>query len=203
MQQFLEEQGWLDSATMVYQDNTSSILLERNGCSSSMKRTKHMNIRYFYVTEQVRKKAIRVAHCPTEEMVGDFFTKPLQGALFIKMHNYIMGIEEPGYQVLPRSVLNNHDTTDIRKQKFIGTRKHNSEAAKTSPEHMNEDLDGSTRDVSIKNIQGTSTQMKSDDEGSIGDDNNKKKQHGGMSGIIEPRSYRDVIMNGQEQRTMT
>ena len=29
--QFLEEQGWKDSTTMVYQDNTSSILLERNG----------------------------------------------------------------------------------------------------------------------------------------------------------------------------
>ena len=29
--QFLEEQGWLDSATMVYQDNTSSILLKGMG----------------------------------------------------------------------------------------------------------------------------------------------------------------------------
>ena len=77
MKQFLEEQGWLDSATVVYQDNTSSILLERNGRSSSTKRTKHMNIWYFYVTEQVRKKAIHVTHCPTEEMVGDFFTKVL------------------------------------------------------------------------------------------------------------------------------
>ena len=92
--QFLEEQGWLDSATMVYQDNTSSILLERNDRSSSTKQTKHMNIRYFYVTEQVKKKAIHVTHCPTEEMAGDFFTKPLQGSLFIKMHNYIMGNEE-------------------------------------------------------------------------------------------------------------
>ena len=35
--QFLEEQGWKDSATVVYQDNTSSILLERNGRSSSTK----------------------------------------------------------------------------------------------------------------------------------------------------------------------
>ena len=34
---FLEEQGWLDSATVVYQDHTSSILLERNGQSSSTK----------------------------------------------------------------------------------------------------------------------------------------------------------------------
>ena len=103
--QFLEEQGWLDSATMVYQDNTSSILLERNGRSSSTKHTKHMSIRYFYVTEQVRKKAIHVTHCPTEEMIGDFFTKPLQGLLFIKMRNYIMWNEEPGYQALPRSIM--------------------------------------------------------------------------------------------------
>ena len=57
--QFLEEQGWLDCATVVYQDNTSSILLERNGRSSRTKSTKHMNIRYFYVMEQVRNKANR------------------------------------------------------------------------------------------------------------------------------------------------
>ena len=64
-----------------------------------------MNIRYFYVTEQVKKKAIHVTHCPTEEMVGVFSTNSLQGSLFVKMHNYIMGSEEPGYHVLPRSVL--------------------------------------------------------------------------------------------------
>ena len=91
------------------------------------------------------------------------------------MRNYIMGNEEPGYQVLPRSVLNNHGSTSIQKQKFIGTRKHNSEAAKTSHEHMSKDSDGSTGDVSTKNIQGTSTQIRSDDEESIGDDNTKEK----------------------------
>ena len=89
--QFLEEQGWKDSVTVVYQDDTSSILLERNGQSSNTKRTELMNIRYFYVTEQVEKKAVHVTHSPTEEMVGDFFMKPLQGSLFIKMRNYIMG----------------------------------------------------------------------------------------------------------------
>ena len=63
--QFLEEQGWKDSTTVVYQDHTSSILLERNGQRSSTKRTKHMDITYFYVTEQVKRKAIHVTHCPT------------------------------------------------------------------------------------------------------------------------------------------
>ena len=79
--------------------------------------------------EQVQKKTIHVTHCPTEEMVGDFFTKPLQGSLFIKMCDFIMGNEEPAYQALPRSVLSNHNLANIQKQKYIGTQKHNSEAA--------------------------------------------------------------------------
>ena len=128
--QFLEEHGCLDATTVVYQDNTSSILLERNGRSSSTKCTKHMHIRYFYVTEQVKNKAIHITHCPTEEMVANFFTKPLQGSLFTKMRNYVMGNEEPGYQVLPRSVLSKDNSANIRKQKTTGTRKHNSEATK-------------------------------------------------------------------------
>ena len=59
--QFLEEQGRVDTTTVVYQDNTSSILLERNGRSSSTKRTKHMHIRYFYITEQVQNKVVHIA----------------------------------------------------------------------------------------------------------------------------------------------
>ena len=55
------------------------------------------------------KKAIHVTHCPTEEMVTDFFMKPLQGSLFIKIRKYIMGNEEPAYQALTRSVLSNHN----------------------------------------------------------------------------------------------
>ena len=193
--QFLEEQGWSDSATVIYQDNTSSILLERNGRSSSTKRTKHMNIRYFYATEQVKKKAIHVTHCPTDEMVGDFFTKPLQGSLFIKMRNYIMGNEEPGYQVLPRSVLSNQGSMAIRKQKFIGIRKYDSEASKTSHERISKNPDSS---MSMKNIQGTSIQVKSDDEESIGGDSTNRKRHGCLDNVVEPRSYRDVLMNDEE-----
>ena len=195
--QFLEEQGWSNSATVMYQDNTSSILLERNGWSSSTKRTKHMNIRYFYVTEQVQNNTIHVTHCPMDEMVGDFFTKPLQGSLFLKMRNYIMGNEEPGYQDLPRSVLS------IQKQKSIGTRKHDSEAGKTTPGRMGKDSDGSTRDMSVKNIQRMSNQMESDDGDGCGDDNTRQKRRGSTRSAVEPRSYRDVLMNSTSRQTMT
>ena len=194
---FLEEQGWNDSTTVVYQDNTSSILLERNGRRSSTKRTKHMDIRYFYVTEQVGRKNIHVTHCPTEEMVGDFFTKPLQGSLFLRMRNYIMGNEEPSYQDLPRSVLRKYDNDDdvIRKQKFIGIRKCDSEAS-TSHNNATNDLEGSTKDVSPRNIQRTKRSKNIDDGGYGRRDNDRNNQRGNKRVVVEPRSYRDVVVNG-------
>ena len=191
--QFLEEQGRLDTTTVVYQDNTSSILLERNGRSSSTKRTKHMHIRYFYITEQVRNKVVHITHCPTEEMVADFFTKPLQGSLFTKMRNYIMGNEEPACQVLPRSVLSNDRTMSIRNKKTIGTRKHNSEATK-SAQHANES-DGPSDEHPTRNTQGTSPSM------SGIDDTLSKQSDGGavwyddVAQKVEPRSYRSVLLN--------
>ena len=57
--------------------------------------------------------------------------------------------------------------------------------------------------MSTKNIQGTSTQMKSDDEEGIGGDSTNKKRRGCLSNVVEPRSYRDVLMNDEEQQTMT
>ena len=36
------------------------------------------------------KKRIRIEHCPTSTMLGDFFTKPLQGSLFRKFRQRIM-----------------------------------------------------------------------------------------------------------------
>ena len=94
--------------------------------------------------------------------------KPFQHSLFIKMRNYIMGSEEPGYQVLPRSVLSKHNVANIRKPKYIDARKHNSEAvAKMNHKHVTKDLDGSTKDVSSENIQGTTLHTSGGDERNI------------------------------------
>ena len=82
---FLREQGMKIEETFVHQDNMSSMLLEQNGRSSSSKRTRHMNIRFFFVKDQVASKEIRIEYCPTKEMVADFFTKPLQGSQFYKL----------------------------------------------------------------------------------------------------------------------
>ena len=68
------------------------MLLERNGKASSGKRTKHINVQYFFITDQIWKGEARVECCPTKEMVADFLTKPLQGANFKRFRDLIMGV---------------------------------------------------------------------------------------------------------------
>ena len=71
---FLEDQGVTIKETVLYQDNMSSMLLERNGQQLSTKRTKHMDIQYFYVGDHIQNKTLSLKHCPTEEMLADYFT---------------------------------------------------------------------------------------------------------------------------------
>ena len=79
MKKFLEDQGVNIEETALYQDNMSSMLLEQNRRQSSTKRSKHMDIRYFYVGDNIQNKTLSLQHCPTKEMLADYFTKPLQG----------------------------------------------------------------------------------------------------------------------------
>ena len=68
---FLEEQGYKIKKNKLYQDNKSTILLEKNGKRSPGKRTRTLNIRYFYITDQVEKGYIIIKHKPDEEMLTD------------------------------------------------------------------------------------------------------------------------------------
>ena len=92
-QLFMEEQGYEIEKNILYQDNKSAILLEKNGKKSSSKRTRAINIRYFFVTDAIEKGLLTVEHCPTGDMIADYMTKPLQGQLFEKFRNLIMGNE--------------------------------------------------------------------------------------------------------------
>jgi hypothetical protein len=47
----MKAQGYDVKDNILFQDNKSSILLENNGKASSSKRTKQINIRYFFITE--------------------------------------------------------------------------------------------------------------------------------------------------------
>jgi hypothetical protein len=91
---FLEAQGYTPERTVIYQDNKSAILLETNGKGSSSKRTKHINVRYYFIKDRIESGEVCIVHCPATEMIGDFFTKPLQGAMFLRFRNIIMNIKD-------------------------------------------------------------------------------------------------------------
>jgi hypothetical protein len=89
---FLEAQGYAVKDSIVHQDNQSTILLAENGKASSGRRTRHINIRYFFIKDRIASGEIKIEHCPTKEMVADFFTKPLQGSQFVNLRNQIMNV---------------------------------------------------------------------------------------------------------------
>ena len=80
---------------ILHQDNTSTILLEKNGRKSARKRTRHLNIRLFYITDQHEKGHIKIKYCPTEEMTADYMSKPLTGAKFKRFRKEIMNLPAP------------------------------------------------------------------------------------------------------------
>ena len=82
------------SDNVVYQDNQSAMKLEKNGRSSSGKRTRHINIRYFFVTDRIQENQMKVEYSPTEMMIADFYTKPLQVKLFMLFRNLILNFRE-------------------------------------------------------------------------------------------------------------
>ena len=91
---FLADQGIHLNKNMVAQDNQSAMKLEKNGRASAGKRTRALNIRYFFVTDQIKKGNLTIEYQPTESMVANFMTKPLQGKVFQKFRDKLLGMEE-------------------------------------------------------------------------------------------------------------
>jgi hypothetical protein len=96
---FVEHQGFKVKLNIVYQDNTSSMKLEQNGKASSGKRTRHFDIKIFYVTDLVSRDEVQVKYCPTDEMIGDYMTKPLVGAKFKRFRDLIMNLSGIYHQI--------------------------------------------------------------------------------------------------------
>ena len=71
--------------------------------------SRHIDIRYFFVKDRVDKKEMQIVYYPTEQMLADYFTKPLNGSLFRLYRGVIMGhltIDELFKHALKESVGN-------------------------------------------------------------------------------------------------
>ena len=89
---FLESQGFKPKMNIVYGDNQSTMKMEQNGKQSCGKRTRHFNIKYFYVTDLIERGEIQIKYCPSENMIGDYMTKPLLGAKFEEFRKAVMNL---------------------------------------------------------------------------------------------------------------
>ena len=89
---FVAVQGYNVKDNCLHQDNNISIILEKNGKAYSRKSTKHINIRYSFITERFTNGEVSVVWCPTGDMIGEYMTKTLQGAMFRKSRQQIIEV---------------------------------------------------------------------------------------------------------------
>ena len=88
---FIIAQGYTNRPAIIFQDNKSTIQLITNGRSNS-ERTRHIDIRYFFLTDRIKENEINVTYKPTNEMLADMLTKPLQGEQFRALRNLLLNI---------------------------------------------------------------------------------------------------------------
>ena len=104
---FMKSQGYEFNNNNLYQDNQSAIRMETNGRNSCTGNSRHIDIRYFFVKDRVDKGELNIKYCPTHMMLADYFTKPLQGSLFRKFRDVIMGIDDISSLTSDVSLVNN------------------------------------------------------------------------------------------------
>ena len=90
---FLIAQGHSMAPATLYQDNTSTMAMIAKGRATS-ERTRHVNIRYFFVKDRVDAGEIVIEHMPTRLMIADILTKPLQGELFREMRDALLNCRD-------------------------------------------------------------------------------------------------------------
>ena len=78
-----------DKATVLFEDNRGALLMAQQ--RQPTKRTRHMDVKYFAVSDWVEKDLITVTAIPTAENVADAFTKQTPRNLFYRHYDKLIG----------------------------------------------------------------------------------------------------------------
>lgn len=90
LRNFLVAQGYKMDPVLIYQDNMSTLALVRRGRPGS-ERSRHINIRYFWVQGKQNDGEIKLQHMPTAAMCANLLTKPVQGQQFVRERDDVTG----------------------------------------------------------------------------------------------------------------
>lgn len=81
LRNFIIAQGYETGPAVIYQDNMSCMALIKRGGPGS-ERSRHINIRHFWLNEKVAQEEVLIEHLGTADMFANILTKPVQGAQF-------------------------------------------------------------------------------------------------------------------------
>ena len=76
------------TGSTVFGDNQSTIAVSKNGVKGE--RTKHVDVKYHFVTETVEAGKVKLQWVPTTKQQADIFTKPLAPAIFLPLRKELM-----------------------------------------------------------------------------------------------------------------
>jgi hypothetical protein len=80
-------------------DNVSAINLAKNPISHG--RSKHIELRYHYLRDQVTKGLLKLEHCRSELQIADILTKSVQVEVFKRLRDMmgVIALDEMNYVV--------------------------------------------------------------------------------------------------------
>ena len=77
---------------IIHQDNKSTLAMLSNGRAMGPT-TRHISIRYFWLTDRINNGEVSVVYVPTDEITADALSKPLQGSQFLKHRATLLNID--------------------------------------------------------------------------------------------------------------
>lgn len=93
VQQFLVHQGYDIENCEIGQDNQACMMMMKKGRPDSS-RTRHIDIRFFYLSDRIASGSVQLKYVNTNDMTADILTKPLQGSLFERLRDVLLGIAD-------------------------------------------------------------------------------------------------------------
>ena len=76
-----------EEPTKIFVDNKSAIALAKNPVFHN--RSKHIDTRYHYIRDCIRRKDVQLEYVKTHDQVADIFTKPLKKEDFTRLRNFL------------------------------------------------------------------------------------------------------------------
>ena len=87
---WIKEKGIHINDVIMFQDNVNTIKLMESdhGYTNG---SRHISIRYFFFKEKMLNGEFKVRYLPSQDMIADIMSKPIQGKLFADLKDLLLG----------------------------------------------------------------------------------------------------------------